>query len=145
MDVSIGTIWEAVARRLPGAVAICEPGRDHTYAEFDDRAARLATALERAGVGPGDRADVTIVDALASSEGGPFAFAITSATEGPRRDRGHVPRHRRRPPLRPRRPRAGRAGRRDHLPRPGLGRDQHGRGEGSSRRRSRTRCSPTRA
>ncbi|NBE98244.1 acyl-CoA synthetase [Nonomuraea sp. KC401] len=54
MDVSIGTIWEAVARRLPGAVAISEPGRDHTYAEFDDRAARLATALERAGVGPGD-------------------------------------------------------------------------------------------
>ncbi|TDD21156.1 AMP-binding protein [Nonomuraea diastatica] len=54
MDVSIGTIWEAVARRLPDAVAISEPGRDHTYAEFDDRAARLAAALERAGVGPGD-------------------------------------------------------------------------------------------
>ncbi|MEO3789469.1 AMP-binding protein [Nonomuraea sp. B10E15] len=54
MDVSIGTIWEAVARRLPGAVAIAEPGGDRTYAEFEDRAARLATALERAGVGPGD-------------------------------------------------------------------------------------------
>ncbi|MGP3929270.1 AMP-binding protein [Nonomuraea sp. KM88] len=54
MDVSIGTIWEAVARRLPGAVAISEPGGDRTYAEFEDRAARLATALERAGVGPGD-------------------------------------------------------------------------------------------
>jgi 3-oxocholest-4-en-26-oate---CoA ligase len=55
VDVSFGTIWEAVARRLPDAVAISEPEREHTYAEFDDRAARLATALERAGVGAGDR------------------------------------------------------------------------------------------
>ncbi len=55
MDVSFGTIWEAVARSLPEAVAISEPGRDHTYAEFDDRAARLAAALVAAGVGPGDK------------------------------------------------------------------------------------------
>ena len=32
---------------LPDAVAISEPGRDYTFAEFDDRAARLAAALER--------------------------------------------------------------------------------------------------
>jgi acyl-CoA synthetase (AMP-forming)/AMP-acid ligase II len=54
MDVSFGTVWEAVAARLPDAVAISEPGRDHSYAEFDDRASRLATALDAAGVGPGD-------------------------------------------------------------------------------------------
>jgi acyl-CoA synthetase (AMP-forming)/AMP-acid ligase II len=54
VDVSFGTIWEAVARALPDAVAISEPGRDFTYAEFDDRAARLAAALEAAGVRPGD-------------------------------------------------------------------------------------------
>jgi 3-oxocholest-4-en-26-oate---CoA ligase len=54
VDVSFGTIWEAVARRMPDAVAISEPGRDVTYAEFDERAARLAAALERAGVGAGD-------------------------------------------------------------------------------------------
>ncbi|MBL1098394.1 AMP-binding protein [Streptomyces sp. 205] len=53
MDMSFSTMWEAVARTLPGAVAISEPGRDYTYAEFDDRAARLAAALETAGVGPG--------------------------------------------------------------------------------------------
>src|SRR5579859_2896084 len=40
---------------LPHAVAVSEPGRDYTFAEFDDRAARLATALESAGVGPGDK------------------------------------------------------------------------------------------
>ncbi|MFD9209188.1 AMP-binding protein [Streptomyces sioyaensis] len=54
MDVSFGTVWEAVATRLPHAVAISEPGRDVTYTEFDDRASRLAAALEAAGVGPGD-------------------------------------------------------------------------------------------
>jgi acyl-CoA synthetase (AMP-forming)/AMP-acid ligase II len=55
MDVSFGTIWEAVARHLPNAVAICEPGRDYAYSEFEERSARLATALVNAGVGPGDK------------------------------------------------------------------------------------------
>ncbi|MEV0220342.1 AMP-binding protein [Streptomyces sp. NPDC050704] len=54
MDVSIGTIWEAVSRALPDAVAITEPGRDTTYREFDERASRLAAALEAAGVREGD-------------------------------------------------------------------------------------------
>lgn len=55
MDVSFGTIWEAIARELPGTIAISEPGRDHTYAEFEQRSARLAAALVAAGVGPGDK------------------------------------------------------------------------------------------
>src|ERR1700751_591311 len=55
MDVPFGTIWEAIARDLPDAVAISEPARDYTFAEFDDRAARLAAALAAAGVGPGDK------------------------------------------------------------------------------------------
>jgi acyl-CoA synthetase (AMP-forming)/AMP-acid ligase II len=55
MDVSFGAIWEAVARELPDAIAISEPGRDHTYAAFADRSARLAAALAAAGVGPGDK------------------------------------------------------------------------------------------
>jgi len=55
VDVSFGTIWEAIAIGLPDMVAISEPGRDYTFAEFDDRAARLAAALESAGVGPGDK------------------------------------------------------------------------------------------
>jgi len=55
MDVSFGTIWEAIARDLPDAVAISEPARDYTFAEFEDRAARLAAVLAAAGVGPGDK------------------------------------------------------------------------------------------
>jgi acyl-CoA synthetase (AMP-forming)/AMP-acid ligase II len=55
MDASFGTIWEAVARALPSAIAISEPDRDYTYAEFSDRAARLAAAFAAAGIGPGDK------------------------------------------------------------------------------------------
>jgi acyl-CoA synthetase (AMP-forming)/AMP-acid ligase II len=55
VDVSFGTIWEAIARDLPDAVAISEPARDYTFAEWEDRAARLAAALSAAGVGPGDK------------------------------------------------------------------------------------------
>src|ERR1700740_583109 len=55
LDVSFGTIWEAIARDLPDAVAISEPARDYTFTEFDDRASRLAAALAGAGVGPGDK------------------------------------------------------------------------------------------
>ena len=58
MDVSFGTIWEAIARDQPDSVAISEPGRDYTFAEFDDRAARLAAALSAAGVGPGRQGGV---------------------------------------------------------------------------------------
>jgi 3-oxocholest-4-en-26-oate---CoA ligase len=54
MDVSFGAIWEAVARELPDAIAISEPGRDFTYAEFAERSRRRAAALSTAGVGPGD-------------------------------------------------------------------------------------------
>jgi len=53
VDASFGTIWEAVAARLPGAIAISEPWRDYSYAEFENRSARLAAALEAGGVGPG--------------------------------------------------------------------------------------------
>ena len=55
MDVSFGTVWEAFARELPDAVAISEPGRDYSYAEWEERSARLAAALADAGVGPGDK------------------------------------------------------------------------------------------
>jgi len=64
MDVSFGTIWEAIARDLPDAVAISEPGRDYTFAEFDDRAARLAAALAAAGVSGDGGAEIDHVELL---------------------------------------------------------------------------------
>jgi acyl-CoA synthetase (AMP-forming)/AMP-acid ligase II len=54
MDVGFGTLWEAVTERLPDVPAITEPGRTFSRAEFDERAARLATAFAEAGVRAGD-------------------------------------------------------------------------------------------
>lgn len=76
MDVSFGTIWEGVARELPDAVAISEPGRDYTYAEFDDRAARLATALADAGVRAGDKVACYLYNGAAYLETVFAAFKI---------------------------------------------------------------------
>jgi 3-oxocholest-4-en-26-oate---CoA ligase len=76
VDVSFGTIWEAIARDQPESVAISEPGRDHTFAQFDDRAARLAAALEAAGVGPGDKVACYLYNSAAYLETVFAAFKI---------------------------------------------------------------------
>lgn len=55
VDVSFGTVWEGIAGALPDAVAVRSPDIDLTYAQFDERAARLATALRDSGVAPGAR------------------------------------------------------------------------------------------
>jgi acyl-CoA synthetase (AMP-forming)/AMP-acid ligase II len=54
-DVSFAAMWEGIADALPDSVAISEPDREYTFAEFEDRAARLAAALAAAGVGAGDK------------------------------------------------------------------------------------------
>ena len=76
MDASFGTIWEAVASELPDAVAISEPERDYSYAEFEDRSARLAGALEAAGVGPGDKVACYLYNGAAYLETVFAAFKI---------------------------------------------------------------------
>ena len=76
MDVSFGTIWEAVAHEMPDVVAVSEPGRDRTYAEFDDRAARLATVFTDAGIGPGDKVACYLYNCAAYLETVFAAFKI---------------------------------------------------------------------
>ncbi len=76
MDVSFGTIWEAIARDQPDSVAISEPGRDYTFAEFEDRAARLAAALSAAEVGPGDKVACYLYNGAAYLETVFAAFKI---------------------------------------------------------------------
>jgi 3-oxocholest-4-en-26-oate---CoA ligase len=55
MDTHFATILEAVADTVADSCAISNGGRDRSWAEFDDRASRLATTLEDAGVGPGSK------------------------------------------------------------------------------------------
>lgn len=76
VDVSFGTVWEAIARRLPDAVAISEPERDYSYAEFEQRSARLATVLADAGIGAGDKVACYLYNGAAYLETVFAAFKI---------------------------------------------------------------------
>lgn len=54
-DLNLATLWEAVADTVPTAPAVVQGGVTRSWAELEARAARLAGALEAAGVGAGDR------------------------------------------------------------------------------------------
>lgn len=48
-------IWEGIAEALPDATAAAHGFESHTWREFEDRSARLASALQAAGVGARDK------------------------------------------------------------------------------------------
>ena len=50
---SFATVWERMADATPDAPAVVQGNRRLRWADADDRAARLATALEAAGAGAG--------------------------------------------------------------------------------------------
>ncbi len=52
MEMHLATIWESIADAVGDVPAITNGGTTRTWAEFDDRAARLASAYTAAGVGP---------------------------------------------------------------------------------------------
>jgi fatty-acyl-CoA synthase len=56
------------AHVYPGRTAVVDGGRRFTYAEFQDRVHRLASALRRRGIGPGDRVAVLAPNAIAALE-----------------------------------------------------------------------------
>jgi 3-oxocholest-4-en-26-oate---CoA ligase len=49
--MNLATVWEVVAATVPGATALVHGDRTVTWAEFAERAARLAGALEARGIG----------------------------------------------------------------------------------------------
>jgi acyl-CoA synthetase (AMP-forming)/AMP-acid ligase II len=51
VDIDLATAWEIVSDALPDRDALVHGDRRVTYREFDDVAARLASAIESAGVG----------------------------------------------------------------------------------------------
>jgi len=57
-DLNWSTIWDRVAGLVPDAPAIVSPAGTLSYAELEDRAARLAGALHRLGIRRGDRVGV---------------------------------------------------------------------------------------
>lgn len=52
MDMHFATVWESIADAIPDVPSIKHAGITRTWAEYDDRAARLAAAFTSAGLGP---------------------------------------------------------------------------------------------
>ncbi|MGH9018540.1 MAG: AMP-binding protein [Acidimicrobiales bacterium] len=55
MEHNWATLWEHLTDAVPDAPAVVQGHRRRTWAELDDRGARLAAVLGDAGVGPGAR------------------------------------------------------------------------------------------
>jgi len=53
--VNLATIWEAIAQRIPGEVALIHGSTAKTWGEFENRACRLASAFQAAGLGVGSK------------------------------------------------------------------------------------------
>ena len=51
LGFSLATAWETVAATVPDAAALVHGDLERTWAEFEDRSARLAAHLERTGIG----------------------------------------------------------------------------------------------
>ena len=64
VDESIASVWEQVADAVPAATALVQGTRRLTWAELDERAARLAGALAARGVGPGGRVAVDLYNCI---------------------------------------------------------------------------------
>jgi acyl-CoA synthetase (AMP-forming)/AMP-acid ligase II len=59
-DLNLATAWEAVADEIPDRLALWCGDQHRTWAEFDDRAARLSAALVAAGVEPGAKVAIAL-------------------------------------------------------------------------------------
>lgn len=64
MDESIATVWEQVADAVPTATAMVQGSRRLSWAQLDERASRLASALSAGGVGPGSRVAVDLYNCI---------------------------------------------------------------------------------
>lgn len=52
MEMHFATLWESIADAIPDLPAVTHGGNTRTWSEYDDRAARVAGALDAAGLGP---------------------------------------------------------------------------------------------
>jgi len=64
MGLNLASIVTETAARLPDSPAVRLAGTELSYAELDDRSARLATLLRQQGVEPGDRVGVMLPNVL---------------------------------------------------------------------------------
>ena len=78
--MNLATVWEAVAAAVPSAPALIHTTLTRTWAEFEDRAARLAAYLIGAGLGPGSNVALYLYNGPEYLESTFGAFKLRAAT-----------------------------------------------------------------
>jgi acyl-CoA synthetase (AMP-forming)/AMP-acid ligase II len=76
MEFHLADLFESVADAVPDREAIVCAGERVTFAELDERATRLAHALSKAGVEPGDHVGLYLYNGIEYVEGMLAAFKI---------------------------------------------------------------------
>ncbi len=78
--MSLATVWEAVARTVPDAPALLHAGDVRSWAEFQDRGARLASFLDAQGLRPGSKVALYLHNRPEYLESTFAAFKVRAAT-----------------------------------------------------------------
>ena len=52
MEMHFATVWESIADAIPELPAVTHGDVTRSWSDYDDRAARVAGALDAAGLGP---------------------------------------------------------------------------------------------
>ncbi len=68
MSKNFATIWEAVAELVPDQAAVVQGNRRFTWAEYNDRSARLVSVLSAAGLAPGAKVGMYLYNSPAYCE-----------------------------------------------------------------------------
>lgn len=78
--LNLATVWEAVSDTIPDRVALVHGEVSRTWAEFEQRSARLAGSLEDAGIGSGDNVALYLYNCPEYLEATFAAFKTRAAT-----------------------------------------------------------------
>ena len=77
--MNLASVWERIADHQPDALALVNADTARSWAEFDDRSARLAAALTAAGVGAGDNIACALYNGNEYLEAEFAAFKVRAA------------------------------------------------------------------
>ena len=78
-NMNLASVWEQIADAQPDALALANSDTTRTWAQYEDRAARLASALGAAGVGPGDNVACAMYNGNEYMEAAFAAFKVRAA------------------------------------------------------------------
>jgi fatty-acyl-CoA synthase len=76
MEMHFATVWESIADEIGDVTALAHGSTSRTWAEFDNRAARLASAFAAAGLGPDSKVALYLYNCNEYSEAQFAAFKI---------------------------------------------------------------------